>query len=322
MKHSDEVKVGAFALAAIVLLVLALVFVGKVNVFRKRLNTYTLYTKFAGGMEKGAPVRYAGIRVGRIETVSIDKDQPTRAEIVISVDPAIPIRTDSKARVSSLGLLGEYYVEIRPGSLEADLLPPGGEISAEESVEWTELMDRVGVATEEAQLLLADARTRLNVVLDNVKDLTREENRERVRSSLKRVDEILADTQPRLKIILAKVESTSIKIDKFMEDIKVTRAKLDTLLDNWGQLAGEDDAEIELTLRKLRDMLGRAEQTMDEARRFLVANRENLDVTIENIRVSSEDIREITDTIKRRPYSLIRVKNPPDRKPGDAEKEK
>ena len=61
---------------------------------------------------------------------------------------------------------------------------------------------------------------------------------------------------------------------------------------------------------------------MEEARRLLVANREHLDVTLENIRVSSENVRELTDTVKQRPYSLIRVKNPPDRLPGDPEKQK
>ncbi len=52
-------------------------------------------------------------------------------------------------------------------------------------------------------------------------------------------------------------------------------------------------------------------------RRLLVANRQHLDVSMENFRVSSENIREFTDTIKQRPYSLVRIKNPPDRKPGD-----
>ncbi len=320
MKRSDEVKVGLFVLVGLFLLGLALVFVGRVNLFRTPVNTYTLYTGFAGGMERGAPVRYAGIRVGRIEDILIDSADATRAKIVISVDPAVPVRHDATAKVSTLGLLGEYYVEIHPKSADAELLASGGEIPVQEGVEWTELMNRVGDATVEAKALLADARTRLNVVLDNVKDLTREENRERVRTALKRVDEILADAQPRVKTILANFDNTSLKVDKFMDEIKVTRAKLDVLLDNWGHLAGEDDAEVEMTLRKLRDTLARAETTMDEVRRLLVANRENLDVTMENIRLSSEDIRELTDTLKQRPYSLIRVKNPPDRVPGEPEK--
>ena len=319
MQRSEEIKVGLFVLAAAALLVLTLVFVGGLNVFQRPMNNYTLRTRFAGGIESGAPVRYAGIKVGKVETTAFDPKDPGRVVLRISVDPKTPVRSDSKAQISSLGLLGEYYVEISPGTPEAALIPAGGEIPVEESVQWAELVNRFGVATDEAQGLLADARPRVTRALDNINELTNEENRERVRAVLKRMDQILADARPRLQTTLKNFDSSSAKIDKFMDDIQQTRAELDKLLKNWSGLAGQDDAEVELTLRKLRDTLARAEQTMDEARQLLVANREHLDVTLENIRVSSENVRELTDSVKQRPYSLIRVKNPPDRRPGDPE---
>jgi phospholipid/cholesterol/gamma-HCH transport system substrate-binding protein len=317
MKHGEEVKVGLFVLAAVFLLMLALVFVGGMNLLQKQVNVYSMRTRFAGGMEQGAPVRYAGIKVGRVESTAFDADDPSRVVVTFSVDPEIPIRGDSTAQVSSLGLLGEYYVEITPGSAEAPPLPSGSEIRVQESVQWTELVNRVGEATEEAQGLLADVRPRMNATLDNIKDLTGEENRERVRKMLVKMDQILTDARPRIKTILANFDNTSAKIDTFMDEIKGTREQLDVLLANWSQLAGDEDAEVERTLRKLRDTLAEAEGTMAEARRLLMANREHLDVTLENFEVSSENIREFTDTLKQRPYSLIRVKNPPERSPGE-----
>jgi phospholipid/cholesterol/gamma-HCH transport system substrate-binding protein len=319
MQRSEEIKVGLFVLAAAVLLVLALVFVGGLNVFQRPVNLYTLRTTFAAGIESGAPVRYAGIKVGKVETTAFDPEDPARVVLRISVDPKTPVRTDSKAKIGSLGLLGEYYVEISPGTPEAERLPAGGEIPVEESVQWAELVNRFGAATDEAKGLLSDARPRVNQALENFNKLTDEENRQRVRAVLKRMDEILADAKPRVQSALKSIDSSSAKIDKFMDDIQQTRAELDKLLKNWSGLAGKEDAEVEQTLRQLRDTLVRAEQTMDEARRLLVANREHLDITLENIRVSSENIREFTDTVKQRPYTLIRVKNPPDRRPGDPE---
>lgn len=319
MQRSEEIKVGLFVLAAAFLLVLALVFVGGLNVFQRPVNSYTLRTQYAGGIESGAPVRYAGIKVGKVESTALDPEDPGRVRLRISVDPNTPVRTDSKAQISSLGLLGEYYVEISPGSPEAERIPPGGEIPVEESVQWAELVNRFGAATDEAQGLLADARPRVTKALDNINALTDEENRKRVRAVLQRMDDILADARPRLQTTLKNFDSSSAKIDKFMDDIQQTRAELDTLLKNWSGLAGQEDAEVEQTLRKLRDTLARAEHTMDEARRLLVANREHLDVTLENIRVSSENVRELTDTVKQRPYTLIRVKNPPERRPGEPE---
>lgn len=322
MQRSEEIKVGLFVLGALVLLVLALVFVGGLNVFQRPVNTYTVRTQFAGGVEEGAPVRYAGIKVGRVQGTAIDAQDPSRVVLTITVDPKTPVHTDSKARISALGLLGEYYVEIYPGSPQAGVLPSGSEIAVEESVQWAELVNRFGAATEEAKGLLSDARPRVTKALDNINQLTDEENRRRLRAVLQRMDQILTDARPRLQTTLKNFESSSAKIDLFMDDIKETRANLDALLKNWGHLAGNDDAEVEQTLRKLRDTLARAEQTMDEVRRLMVANREHLDVTLENIRVSSENIRELTDSVKQRPYTLIRAKNPPDRSPGEPETRK
>lgn len=322
MERSEEVKVGLFVVGAVLLLVLALALVGGLNVFQQPRNTYTLRTHFAGGVEAGAPVRYAGIKIGRVDGTALDPRDPGRVVVTISVDTQTPIRADSKAAVSSLGLLGENYIEIHPGSQQAALLPSGSEIPVQEAVRWAELVDRFGSATQEAQGLIADARPRVTAALDNIKDLTDEENRRRVRRVLARMDEVLTDAQPRVKTVLANFESSSGKIDKFMDDIKTTRANLDDLLKNWGQLAGGDQADVQLTLRKLRDTLARAEQSMEEVRSLLEANREHLDVTLENIRVSSENVREITDTVKQRPASLVWSKNPPDRRPGDPSKKK
>lgn len=322
MQRSEEIKVGLFVVAALVLLVLALVLVGHMNVFQQPRNTYTLRTKFAGGVEAGAPVRYAGIKIGKVTKTELLEKDPTHVLVTISVDTQTPIRTDSKAEVSTLGLLGENYIEIHPGTPEARRLPSGNEIPVVEAVRWTELVNQVGGATGDARALINDARPRVNAALDNIKELTDEQNREHVRRVLVRMDQILTDSQPRIKTVLTNFESSSAKIDKFMDDIKVTRAHLDKLLQNWGHLAEGDQADVQQTLKDLRETLLRAEQTMDEVRRLMVANREHLDVTMENMRVSSENIREFTDTIKQRPYSLVRVKNPPNRHPGDPEQKK
>jgi hypothetical protein len=93
MKHGEEVKVGLFVVAAAVLLVLALIFVGGMNLLQTPVSVYSMRTRFAGGMEQGAPVRYAGIKVGRVESTGFDVDDPTRVVVRFSVDPEIPIRT-------------------------------------------------------------------------------------------------------------------------------------------------------------------------------------------------------------------------------------
>src|SRR3989337_1463743 len=159
MERSEEVKVGLFVVGAVVLLVLALVLVGGLNLFQQPRNRYTVRTHFAGGIEEGAPVRYAGMKVGRVDKLALDPQDASRAVISLSVYPETPVHADSTAKVTSLGMLGENYIEITPGEdPKAQPLPSGSEILAKDSVQWGELVDQFGGATDEAKALLQEDR--------------------------------------------------------------------------------------------------------------------------------------------------------------------
>ena len=124
MDRMEEIKVGLFVIVSIIMVLAALALVGGWNIFGSPKNTYTVRTKFAGGIEPGSPVRYAGMKVGRVEDLTFDKNDPARAVVTITVDPQTPVRTDSTAKINSLGMLGENYVEIAAGTPQAALLPP------------------------------------------------------------------------------------------------------------------------------------------------------------------------------------------------------
>jgi len=80
---------------------------------------HRLYLKFSGGVQPGTPVRYGGLRVGTVQSVRVDPGDSTRIEIDLIVDREAPIKTDSVARLSSLGLLSDYYIEISTGTPQA-----------------------------------------------------------------------------------------------------------------------------------------------------------------------------------------------------------
>ena len=73
--------------------------------------------------------------------------------------------------------------------------------------------------------------------------------------------------------------------------------------------------EIHDALLRLENSLADAQRMINDLDDTLGANRGNLDETLENIRVTSENLKEFTDTLKQRPYSLIRIKAEKDRVP-------
>lgn len=72
-----------------------------------------------GGLKRGAAVTMAGVRIGRVRSIAIDR-QTYEARVALDIDRAYDnIPRDSSAAILTAGLLGEQYVGIDPGGDES-----------------------------------------------------------------------------------------------------------------------------------------------------------------------------------------------------------
>ncbi len=91
---------------------------------------------YAGGVPVGAPLKFAGVHVGRIRAVSLlpaRRDAqgfplPVRMEVELTADALAAMHEDATIAVSTQGPLGEPYLEIAPGSTAAPPLRNGAEL--------------------------------------------------------------------------------------------------------------------------------------------------------------------------------------------------
>lgn len=107
-----------------------LAYAGRVSGYSTNVSAaYELTASFrsADGVDVGTDVRMAGVKIGRVTDIELDR-QTFRAAATFTVEEGIEVPDDSVAAISSEGLLGGNYVEILPGgSLYA--VEPGGEIT-------------------------------------------------------------------------------------------------------------------------------------------------------------------------------------------------
>src|SRR6266705_3589868 len=123
---NEQAKVGVVVIVAAILLTAAGFAIANMH-FGGVYNTYHAYFKFAGGLEVGAPVRFAGLKVGRVNDVHVDPKDKTRIEILMEVAGGTPVAADSMAQVTQLTMLSENYVEITPGK-QTTPLPNGATV--------------------------------------------------------------------------------------------------------------------------------------------------------------------------------------------------
>lgn len=152
-----EVKVGIFIIVGIVILFIMLFSIGDIYFIGKPGYHVKVTFNFANGIAINAPVRLAGIEVGEVDGIRIYYDtaeQKTKVELSAWIKKDLMIESDSKAVINTLGMLGEKYLEIFPGS-KKDFLKEGSVIAGKDPVsledmtgQLKEIADSISVITE------------------------------------------------------------------------------------------------------------------------------------------------------------------------------
>ena len=142
----------AFAISCFALLLfLWIAFGGPVPLKPEGYKVKVPFTE-ASQLAQGADVRISGVPIGRISTV--ERDVEGRAEATLEIDSEYaPIPSDTRAVLRQKTLLGETYVELTPGSEEADAVAEGGSIPAAQvadSVQLDEVFRAFDTRTQEA----------------------------------------------------------------------------------------------------------------------------------------------------------------------------
>lgn len=139
----QNLRVGAVTVAALALLALAILAIGKrQQIFTQHTRYHTAFSNVTG-LQTGAPVRLSGVNVGFVERIDLSTD-PKREGIVVrfTVNAVYTerIRADSEASIKTIGLLGDKYLEVRSGSPDADRILEGGMVPGRDPAEVEELM--------------------------------------------------------------------------------------------------------------------------------------------------------------------------------------
>ena len=316
---SEQALVGLFVIVATAVLIF-IVF-GISGAFGHSTHTYRAYFPFAGGLEPGATVRYAGgPKAGRVEKLQIDPKDASRIEITFSVHPGVPVKTDSHVKIMSLSPLGDNHLEIVAGSQNAPLAPSGTVLNAEPFVDFNALTAKLNDLAPHAQELMVtlnERATELKVTLARVNDLLNDQNRANLSGTLSEAHGMLAENRGPIKSTVQHLNTASDKLGPLLDDLRKTSAQANKTLDHVDALIGENREDIHKAVLELRTALANVTQLTGRIDQTLDVNSDNIDELLDNLRHVSQNLREFTNTIKTKPYTLIRSSNPRDHKPGE-----
>jgi phospholipid/cholesterol/gamma-HCH transport system substrate-binding protein len=131
-RKTIDLWVGIFMLMGVVGLLFLSLRVGNLGEDRPS-STYTVEAKFSniGGLKAKAPVKSAGVLVGRVSDIRFDNDR-FQAAVMLTLDKRYSFPKDTSASILTSGLLGEVYIGLEPGG-EDKKLAGGDKISLTQS---------------------------------------------------------------------------------------------------------------------------------------------------------------------------------------------
>lgn len=316
---------GQQALVGLFVIVATAVLIGTVfaisGAFGRSTHTFHAYFPFAGGIETGSGVRYSGgPKIGRVDSVRIDPQNPSRIEITFKVQSELPVKTDSHVKIMSLSPLGDNHLEILAGSATAGIAKDGSQLTADTYVDFNALTAQINDLAPHAQQLIVslnDRATELKVTVERVNDLLNAQNRANLSATLANTRGMLEENRPALHSTLQHINSVSEKLEPLLADFQKTAGEANKAIDHIDAMLGENRADIRQAVVELRRSLTNVTDLTAHLNQTLDTNSENIDELLDNFRHVSENLKEFTNTIKSRPYTLIRSSNPKEHVPGE-----
>jgi len=252
----NEIRAGIFLLISFVILVVMIFAVSDIqSLFKKKKEVKVLF-QFSDGIEKNAPVRLSGIKIGKVSDIRVVPEKGDKVELTLSVFNDTVLRRDTKAAIKTLGLVGGKYVELSGGTPQSPALEQGGVIIGEESFKMEDLtkmgLDVAGklknIASNIDAMLGDPAFTKsLKTTVANLQDVSA--NIKIMTSSKEEVAQGLKD----LPVILKKVEET-------MNNIKAITDKSDTMM-------GENKKNIDATMVSVKEITNNLKEMTDDLKK-------------------------------------------------------
>ncbi len=255
---SQALKVGIFMTIALIVLGYLVLRIEDLNLFSKPAQRVDAVFDSVAGLDDKATVRVAGVRVGRVDGIRLEG---FRAVVTLMLETPVDLRQGASARIANLGLLGDKFVVLDPGSAgfpplaEGELLPGSAPISFDDAMTKVSslgdsLQEAVGSITGEG------AETALSRLLDNLDATTLEirglvaDNRSQISASVgnfERFTGTLADALPELTEqlgrVLEQIETVVVEnrenLSGGLAEARQATAEIRTSIDNLNTITGK-----------------------------------------------------------------------------------
>ena len=284
-------RIGLFMLLGLIILGVFIIKIEDIPV-GERGDRLLVTARFASaaGLDRKAAVRIAGVRVGKVESIQLDGAE---AVLVLSLNPQVRLHEGAIAQVTSLGMLGDKYVEILPGNPGAPLLPAGSELGGTNLPSFDDVLQvatAIGADVKEITEALSGSiggpagEEALSEIVANIRELT---------ASLR---VLIADNQ-------ANVNQTTTNFMEFSatlrDELPRITEKMNLLADQLNGVVGENREDMNASMKNIREVTDRLQVSADNLNSITgkIASGEGSIGKLVNDETTVDNLNETLDSI-------------------------
>lgn len=298
--------VGLFVLVLGAALVAAVLWLAAGGMMQKKYDLYqAVEDESVAGLNLNAPVKYNGVDVGKVKTISLEPGNPARVNLIFAIEHGTPIKVDTVAVLKTQGLTGIAYVELSGGARAS---PP---LRAAAGSKYPLIQTRPSLAAR-LENVLTNVLAKLDSTSNNINALLSDANLAAFKNALADIAAVthtIAGRRDSIDAGLASAARTFANTDQLT-------LKLSPVIDRIGSSA--------VAIEKMGNAVADAGKTVNSAgadvKRFTTESLPELERLLGELSVLSTSLRRLSEQTERNPSSLLFGHRPVMEGPGEAGK--
>jgi len=322
--QKTKFAVGLFLVAGISVALVALIWLGVTRYFEKGNLYVTYFNESVQGLEKDGSVKYRGVTIGRVESISVAPDSKL-IKVVLNVESGMVLGSNIASQLKNVGITGSMFIELDqlkeddPDQSPPLSFPSEYPIVASKPAEISELLRGLDDVLNKIKAVdIEGIVSRLKLNLDLIEHAVRQADVERISRKVETTLDLMNNIMDKQRWdgILKSLQET-------IETANSTFAHTDRIFAQAEAILVEKNTVIGATLEDLRNAVRRANVFLEKASSLaggtedtLSEMRSHLVATARNLETASESLNRVLEMLTEQPSQLLFGEPPPARTVG------
>ena len=292
-KIGAEVASGIAIFLAFIILIAGFLFL-KNTVFKA--GTYTLFIEFndVTGLEPGDVVSVSGLRIGKVDDFEL---RGLKVFITISISPDVQLPSDSQARIKSLGMVGEKFIDIRPGT-SPNFLKDGDSLQGKSVSDFSDLTGSAEGLMLQAEELLGN----IKIAFENIFDARGQADLKETIAHLRGLSTTLNNNSNHIAKALANIDSLSTSLN---EILTARRGEVESSIKNFSEASNRLEGltnKMDKSMTSVQSLLAKIENEEGSVGKVIAS-----DDLYNDLRHLTAELDTLVQDLKKRPQKYLNL---------------